>query len=258
MDARLFNVPGSHPSLAARLMLQRKGIDYRRIDLVPAMHKLILPLLRFEGTTVPALEIDGRKLQGTREISRALDELRPAPPLFPADPSQRAAVEDAERWGDDELQSVPRRLVWAGFGRDSSSSASFLEGARLGVPIALAARTVAPIVIAEKLINDVDDEQTERDLAELPGLLDHADALIANGVIGGSEPNAADFQILTSVRLLDLMDDLRPALDGRASLGAARRLVPEYPGHLPAVFPDEWLGAVRAAGSSAKPAPAPA
>ena len=112
MDARIFNVPGSHPSLAARLMLQRKGIDYRRIDLVPAMHKLVLKALRFDDSTVPAIEIDGRKLQGTRRISRELDQLRPTPPLFPADPAQRAAVEDAERWGDEELQSVPRRLVW--------------------------------------------------------------------------------------------------------------------------------------------------
>jgi glutathione S-transferase len=256
MDARIFNIPGSHPSLAARLMLQRKGIDYRRIDLIPAMHKLILPLLRFEDSTVPAIEIDGRKLQGTREISRALDELRPTPPLFPAEPARRAAVEDAERWGDEELQSVPRRLVWWGMGRDSSSAASFLEGARLGIPVALAARTVAPIVIAEKMIHAAGDDAVERDLVELPGLLDHADALIANGVIGGSEPNAADFQILTSVRLLDLMDDLRPTLDGRASLAAARRLIPYYPGHLPPVFPDEWLGAVREAGSGAT-APAP-
>jgi len=258
MDARIFNVPASHPALAARLMLQRKGIDYRRIDLVPAMHKLVLKALRFDDSTVPAIEIDGRKLQGTRKISRALEELRPTPPLFPADPGQRAAVEDAERWGDDELQSVPRRLVWWGIGRDSSSSASFLQGARLGVPIALAARTVAPIAIAEKIINAADDDAVERDLAELPGLLDHADALVADGVIGGSEPNAADFQILTSVRLLDLLDDLRPTLDGRASLAAARALIPDYPGHLPPVFPAEWLGAVRATGSAAAPAAAPA
>ncbi len=255
MDARLFNVPGSHPSLAGRMMLQRKGIDYRRIDLVPAMHKLVLKALRFEDSTVPAIEIDGRKLQGTRQISRALEELRPTPPLFPADPGERAAVEDAERWGDEQLQSVPRRLVWWGMGRDSSASASFLEGARLGVPVALAARTVAPIVVAEKMINSADDEAVERDLAELPGLLDYADALIADGVIGGPEPNAADFQILTSVRLLDLMEDLRPALGGRPVLAAAWRLIPDYPGHLPPVFPDEWLGAARAAGSATAVAP---
>jgi hypothetical protein len=31
-------------------------------------------------------------------------------PLFPLDPEQRARVEEAERWGDQVLQPVPRRL----------------------------------------------------------------------------------------------------------------------------------------------------
>ena len=34
--ATLFMVPGSHPSVAAALMLDYKGIDYRRIDFAPA------------------------------------------------------------------------------------------------------------------------------------------------------------------------------------------------------------------------------
>lgn len=254
MDVRLFQVPASHPSLAARLMLQRKGIDYRRLDLVPAVHKLALRALGFEGMTVPAVEIDGRKLQGTREISRALEELRPDPPLFPSDPARRVRVEEAERWGDEEFQPVPRRLVWSGMGRERSCAESFLEGARLGIPIALAARTVAPIVVAEKIINAAGDDAIERDLLALPSLLDHADALVANGVIGGVEPNAADYQILTAVRLLDVIEDLRPALDGRAVLARARRLIPYYPGRMPPVFPAEWLGAVRGDAAAAAPA----
>jgi glutathione S-transferase len=34
----------------------------------------------------------------------------PEPPLFPADPDRRAAVEEAERWGERVLQPVPRQL----------------------------------------------------------------------------------------------------------------------------------------------------
>jgi len=34
MAARLYALPGSHPSVTAELTLQRKGIDYRRLDLV--------------------------------------------------------------------------------------------------------------------------------------------------------------------------------------------------------------------------------
>jgi len=34
-------------------------------------------------------------------------------------------------------------------------------------------------------------------LGRLRGLLDHVDALVAEGTIGGEQPNAADFQVLS-------------------------------------------------------------
>src|SRR5438270_3708640 len=110
MRATIYVVPGSHPSMAGRLMLEHKGIAYHRVDLIPGLHKPILRAFGFRDTTVPALRIDGRRIQGTLRISKALDELCPDPPLFPADPSARAAVEEAERWGEGQLQPVPRRL----------------------------------------------------------------------------------------------------------------------------------------------------
>jgi glutathione S-transferase len=68
-----------------------------------------------------------------------------------------------------------------------------------------------------------------RDLAELPAMLDRVDRWIEEGVIGQEEPNAADFQIAPSVRLLMTMEDLRRAIERRPAGELARRLVPEYP-----------------------------
>ena len=99
MSAKLFVIPSSHPSMAARLMLERKGIEYRRIDLLPVIHRAVLKAAGFDGVTVPALRIDGQRLQGSRTIARALDALRPQPPLYPRDPEARKAVEQAEAWG---------------------------------------------------------------------------------------------------------------------------------------------------------------
>src|SRR5204862_1448529 len=82
-DARvikLYVIPASHPSLAAELMLQRKGIDFKRRDLITSMHIPILKAMGFPGRTVPALKADGRKVQGSRAIARFLDELKPEPP----------------------------------------------------------------------------------------------------------------------------------------------------------------------------------
>ena len=64
-------------------------------------------------------------------------------------------------------------------------------------------------------------------------------------MIGGPSPNAADFQIATSIRVLLLFDDLRPLIDDRPAARYARSLVPDYVGHIPAVFPEEWLKPLR-------------
>jgi glutathione S-transferase len=213
-------------------MLEHKGIDYKRVDLIAALHRPLLRARGFKAPTVPALKIDGRRIQGTRNISRALDEIDPKPPLFPADPARRAAVEEAERWGDEVLQPVPRRLTWWAIKRDRPAGRSFLEGARLGIPVGLAARTARPIIWMSARLNEANDEAVRADLAALPGMLDKVDEWIAEGVLGGQEINAADFQIATSVRLLMCLDDLRPAIQGRPAGALAMRICPEFPGRI--------------------------
>lgn len=236
MRATLFGVPASHPSLAAELMLQHKGIDYRRIDLVTAAHRGLVRALGFPRKTVPAMRLDGARVQGTGEIALALEALVPSPPLFPADPEARAAVVEAQAWGDEVLQPVPRTLIWNALGRDRSSVASYLEGAKLGIPTRLAALTAPPISAAARRFNRATDENARRDLAALPGLIDHVDELIERGVIGGAQRNAADFQIATSISLLMTMDDVRPMIAGRPAERLARELVRHQPGHMPSVF----------------------
>ncbi|HEX5894866.1 MAG TPA: glutathione S-transferase N-terminal domain-containing protein [Thermoleophilaceae bacterium] len=236
MRATLFALPASHPSLAAQLMLEHKGVEYRRIDVVAATQRVILPALGFPRKTVPAIRLDGAKIQGTREIALALDALIPSPPLFPADPERRREVQEAEAWGEEVLQPVPRRLIWNALRRDSSTLETYLEGARIGIPTPIAARTAGPFVIASRRFNRATDEAAERDLAALPGLIDRVDELIERGVIGGAERNAADFQIATSVSLLLTMDDVRPLIEGRPAERLARDVVKSQPGHMPRVF----------------------
>jgi glutathione S-transferase len=243
MSATLFAVPASHPSFAAELMLRHKGIAYRRIDLVSALHRILVRGLGFPGSTVPALRIDGARVQGTRDISVALDSLRSEQPLFPADPDRRRAVVEAESWGETVYQPAPRRHIWAGLKRDRSTVASYLEGARTGIPVAVAQRTVGPIIAAAARINQAGDENVRRDLEALPRLLDRVDELLEQQTIGGAELNAADFQIATSTALLATMADIRPLIEGRPALQHARRVAPGYPGHLPRVFPAAWLPA---------------
>jgi glutathione S-transferase len=236
MSATLFGVAASHPSLAAELMLRHKGVDYRRVDLPTVTHRTLLRALGYPRKTVPALRIDGAKVQGTTEIARALDALAPSPPLFPFDPDRRKEVETANDWGDEVLQPVPRRLTLNALKHDRSALRTYLEDAKLGVPVGLVAPVAPLIAAASRRVNKATDEAAERDLAALPGLIDRVDELIERGVIGGPERNAADFQIATSISLLLTMDDVRPKIEGRPAERLARDVVPRQVGHLPSVY----------------------
>jgi glutathione S-transferase len=246
VDAKLYVIPGSHPARTVMAMLDLKGIDYKRVDLLPVISRGILRVLGFPAVTVPALRIGDRKVTGSRDIARELDRAKPEPPLFPADPAARTAVEQAEAWGEEVLQNVARRTFWNAIKRDHAPMASFSEGARLGVPVGLAVKTAAPIVAAEVRINDASDEHVRADLAALPGMLQRIDDWIAEGVLDGDPLNAADLQIGTSLRLLMTLDDIRPALEQRPAGRLALRVAPHYPGRVPPIFPEAWLESLRA------------
>ena len=246
MATTLLGLPASHPTVTAQLMLERKGIPFRRIDLLPAAHRVILRALGYPGITVPAMRLDGVRLQGSRTISRALEAIKPDPPLFPHDPDRRARAQEAEAWGDEVLQSVARRLAWAALKRDRSTVDTFLEGGYLPIPTPIAVATADPLILLSARLNRATDEATQEDLKRLPALLDRVDSYVDEGVLGGLVPNAAGFQIAPSVRLLMAHDDLRPAIEGRPAGRFATDVLPQPPGRLPAVFPAEWLEPLRA------------
>jgi glutathione S-transferase len=241
MKARLYAIPASHPSFAVQLMLERKGIEYSRVDLPQWFHRALLRLLRFRGRTVPALVLDGRRVQTTPRIARLLDELRPEPRLVPADPGRRAEVEAIERWVDGDVQQYCRRLVYWALPRHPEAVGSYLEGSRLILPMFMVKPLAPAIIRILRRDHKATDDAVRADLAQLPAILDRLDAAVAEGVIGGDEPNVADLQVACSLALLMTHDDLRDAIAARPSGRLAERLAPGYPGRMPAAFPPDWL-----------------
>jgi glutathione S-transferase len=232
MGITLYGTKPSPPTHSVRLMLESKGLDHKDVWLLPGLHPALLRTRGFRGGTVPGIKIDGRRLQESRAISRALDELKPDPPLFPADPEQRLEVEEAERWGDEVLQDVPRRIVrWLSVHRPETR---VMIAEEIGVPLPkLAAWLNAPT--ARYMANKVDSNREIRTAIGMVGeVLDHVDELIEERVIGGEMPNAADFQIATSVRALLTVRDLDRATRGRPAADHAMRLVPEFGNDFPA------------------------
>jgi glutathione S-transferase len=239
MRAKLVGVPGSHPVVSAELMLRYKGVEFTRLDLPNMSHKFILPLMRYRGSTVPVLTIDGRRVSGTMKIARALEALVPAPPLFPAE--DRATIEGAEAWADSVLQDGVRQLARYGIGKDKEAMATFLAGPLVGIPENFVRRAIPVLRPGVALQMHTSDDTAKACLEALPGQLDRVDALLAEGVIGGERANAADFQIAPSVRLALCFDQLRPQIEDRPAGRHARAFVPDFPGRFKEVFPASWL-----------------
>jgi glutathione S-transferase len=234
MSVRLYVTSLSNPSKAAVAMLAHKRLPHRLVTLTSGFHPWLVRAAGFQGRTVPALELaDGRRIQGSLAISRVLDDVVAERPLFPREPTARRAVEEAERWGHDELQPVPRRIFrWAAARDPVVRRWVAADVARVPAPAVMAALT-QPLAARLSREGGGGEEAIRADVRRLPELLDRVDALVAAGTIGGPEPNAADFQILSSVRVL-LDFKALPRFEHRPSAQRARRLFPQWEGEMPA------------------------
>jgi glutathione S-transferase len=241
VNVKLYVLPASHPCAAVEAALKLKGLEFERVDLLPMTQMLIGPL-RYGGTTVPGMRIDGERLVGSRAIMRRLDQLRAEPPLLPPPGDQRyARVLEAERWGDEVFQPVPRRLIDVAFLRKPHAMGSYVGDARLPIPSALMGPVMPVTARLMAIKNHARDDAARLDLAALPGQLDRVDGWIEEGLIGGEQPNAADLQIGSTIRLLLSIGDVAPLIAGRPAAGLTKWF-PSLTGEVPAgVLPAAWL-----------------
>ncbi len=245
----LYVIPGSHACRSAMLMLEHKRVPYRRVDIVTLLHPLVARLHGFDAGgetrqaggrrsfglrlgdrlgTVPALAANGHRISTNHGIARFLDDNRPEPPLFPADPGQRAAVEEAERWANETLQMAARRIPGVAMVRDPVTLSRSAGDGRLGY--LLYKRALTRRVIVPRILRGVFAASPKADrelLAELSVILDRVDAWIADGVLGSAELNAADFMVAPSLALILYRPDVLPMFEGRPALELVDRLLPE-------------------------------
>jgi glutathione S-transferase len=252
MSVTLYALPASHPCAAVEAALRLKGVPYRRIDMLPLAQLVAGPAL-YRGITVPGMKVDGTRIVGSRAIMRRLDEMQAQPPLLPDDAAKRAAVLDAERWGDEVLQSAVRRILDAGWMRSPRSLEGYATGSHLPIE-ARRLRALMPLTARLMAIrNSARDSAVRADLAALPSQLQKVEQWVADGVLGGDPPNAADLQIGSSIRLLQTVSDVRPIIDAHPAVTALTRHFPgPQPGEIPAgTLPRDWLPGA----SGAAPAP---
>jgi glutathione S-transferase len=223
-------LPPSHPCMTATAALRLKGLAYERVELAPGPHVEQMRAIYGEARhTVPGMLVDGERVHGSRAILAKLEELAPQPVL------------EAERWGDEKLQDLGRRLPWGALHFRPEAVGTFagvgpLDGAGTDFAIRLVRGTWK--------YHGISAARLHEDLAGLPEKLAHVEKLADDGVIGGAQPNAADLQIGATLRVLLTLGDLRPLLTGSAGERIAVNCFPEYAGTVPAgAFPAGWTPA---------------
>lgn len=110
---RLYGIAPSHPVLGVQGMLERKGLTYRYVELLGGAHPLALFALRFAEATVPAMRLpDGRRVQGSLAIAKALEDLGVADFQIGSSVRVLSAMQDVSRLvAGRPAESFARRVV---------------------------------------------------------------------------------------------------------------------------------------------------
>jgi glutathione S-transferase len=230
----------SHPCKTVEAALALKEIEYERVELAPGPHGDEMEGIYGSGKrTVPGAVIDGEPVHGSRAILARLEQLQPSPSLYPEPIAEQ--VRQAERWGDEDLQDLGRRLPWGALHFRPEAMGTYGGGGPLdpaGTDFAIR------FLRASWKYHSITAERLAADLAGLPAKVERIDEFAAAGILDGEQANAADLQIGATARVLLTVTDLRPLLEGTAAERVALRWFPDYPGEIPAgAFPASWVPA---------------
>jgi glutathione S-transferase len=236
----LHAVPFSHPCLAVSGALDRFDLEYETVDLATGKHAEEVERLYGEGRkTVPGLLVDDEPVHGTVAVFTRIDELRPDAGLYPD--AVADAVREAEVGLAEEIQQTARVLSFGALHFRPESMGTFAGVDQLDPPgVDFAIKSVR----ASWRYLGITAEVVHATLQELPKQLDEVDALAAAGAIAGEVPTAADFQLGSTLQLLDQIADVRPLLADRPAGALAAAWFDKGKGDVPAgAFPPGWVPA---------------
>ena len=181
------------------------------------MTQMLIGPLRYGGTTVPGMRVDGERLVGSRAIMRRLDELAPEPPLLPPPGDERyAPVLEAERWGDEVLQSVPRRIHRRGVPAPPARDAE-LCGRRQAAAAERADAPATPLTAKLMAFRNKarDDERARGHRGAARTARPRRRAGSPRACSAASSPTPRTCRSASTIRLLMSIGDVRPLIEGR-------------------------------------------
>src|SRR5215210_649437 len=179
----LWHIPVSHYNEKVRWALALKGVEHvRRAPPPPAHMAVALALTRGREKTFPVLTLDGRHIADSTAIIAALEERYPDPPLYPADPAERARALELEDFFDEELAPAIRQLAWHELTRDPERFHSF-AAETLGGPLARFQGVVGrgAALFLRLRFRSHDDELATQSRAKIATAMDRLEAELDGG-----------------------------------------------------------------------------
>ncbi|MBW4577179.1 MAG: glutathione S-transferase family protein [Aphanothece sp. CMT-3BRIN-NPC111] len=221
----LYQFELSQYSEKVRLILDYKGLEYRKIEVTPGVGQL--ELFRLSGQRkVPVLKDGNTAIADSTAIAMYLDKHYPDHPLIPVDPKQRGLCLLIEEWADESIGIKSRKVLFEGLSKNLNLRASVLPsgtpdivknlvGALPGEVVDLLGFGVgySPDAIKEA------KEALKQDLEALSLMLLDSPYLVAD------YPTLADFAVAGLSMLLKFPDgpyiDIPEALKGKGVPGFA-------------------------------------
>lgn len=191
----LYQFELSHYCEKVRLILDYKGLPYRKIEVTPGIGQL--DLYRMSGQRqVPVLKDGTEIIADSTAIAKYLEQRYPEQPIIPADPKQRALCFLLEEWADEAVGLNARKAMIGAFSQNPafrkallpSATPDFLKSLVEAVPrealdvLGLGAGFGADAVKAAR-------EALQQDLESLCVLLQDSSYLVAD------HPTLADFAV---------------------------------------------------------------
>ncbi|MDJ0735377.1 MAG: glutathione S-transferase family protein [Nostocaceae cyanobacterium] len=226
----LYQFELSQYSEKVRLILDYKGLEYRKIEVTPGVGQV--ELFRMTGQSqVPVLKDGNKFIADSTEIAMYLEQQYPDQPLIPLDPKQRGLCLMMEEWADESIGIKGRKALFSAISQDQNFRKSLLP-------------TTTPDIL-KNLVGEVPSEflqvlgfgvgyspdavatairDLKQDLEALCLILSDSPYLL------GDEPSLADFAVAGLSILLKFPGgaylDLPPTIQGKGVPGLADN--PEY------------------------------
>jgi glutathione S-transferase len=121
----LYQFELSQYSEKVRLILDYKGLAYRKIEVTPGIGQL--ELFRLSGQRkVPVLKDGSEIVADSTAIAKYLDRKYPERPLIPIDPQQRALCLLMEEWADESIGTKSRKVLFGALSQSQNLRTSIL------------------------------------------------------------------------------------------------------------------------------------